>query len=50
VNLLGNDIRVGENTRADDPTHHDHRGVEKPEPAGEIVSVGICLVVRWIGH
>ena len=41
MHLLRDDVRVGEDARADDPAHDDHRGVEKAEPAGESLVVGI---------
>src|SRR3954468_3545553 len=35
VNLAGDDTRIHEDAGADDPAHHDHRGVEGTEPPGE---------------
>jgi hypothetical protein len=31
MNLLRNDVRIGEDARADDTAHHNHRRVEQPE-------------------
>jgi hypothetical protein len=36
VYLLRDYIRIGEDTRADDSAHHDHRGVKEPETPGEM--------------
>src|SRR5204862_6756449 len=34
--LPGDDIRIHEDAGADDPAHHDHRGVERAEAAREL--------------
>src|SRR5438552_8148763 len=39
MNPFRNDIRICEDACADDPTHHDHRGVKEPEAAGQCVVV-----------
>jgi hypothetical protein len=36
VYLLRNDIRIGEDARANDAAHHDHRRVEQAEPPGKL--------------
>ena len=36
MNPERHDVRVHEDARADDAAHHDHRGVEQPEPARQL--------------
>ena len=35
MNCFGDNVRIHENARADDSTHHDHRRIEEPEPSRE---------------